>query len=517
MSKYDKRNNRYSPDYKLEIVKLAKKGYALEQISEVSGIPRTTITCWVDKYDENGEKGLSNQRQWSKVELIKKPQVVIDKIMRLRAENPALGAEKISGYLARNNLIKICGETVRKIINKFSAETPACQTEGLSERTLTLVRNHKLKRRKKTRKFNKPKQVRYFERATPNALWQMDIMTFMLKGLYRTYLVGVIDDNSRYIINHGLFRRQTEDNVLDVLRGAIERSGCPKEVLTDNGRQFYSWRGKSKFSKFCIKSGIQHIRSRPYHPQTLGKIESFWRNLYQEFLGNVPLSSFEEAQTKIAEWIKYYNYQRIHLGIGKLVPADRYFGVRAQMEKVIQEGSAETEKLLKENPSELKSPMYLVGKIGDREIRVLAKNGEIMVSDEKSKTSEPAAPIESASPLENATKNIVESIPADISAEEKKIVAVSETNPPEVKSDGPEPKPESATKSEPGTETAAGTGTADIVADGLPAGLSCETGEQVPPKDLRAGEDGSGAECPEKRDDGGAGVSGDEHGETVPH
>ncbi|MEW6557835.1 MAG: DDE-type integrase/transposase/recombinase, partial [Elusimicrobiota bacterium] len=125
------------------------------------------------------------------------------------------------------------------------------------------------------KKFNKPVQVRYFERSTPNALWQMDIMTFMLKGQYRIYLIGIIDDNSRYIVNHGLFRRQTEDNVLDVLRGAIEKNGTPSEVLTDNGRQFYSWRGRSRFTKFCIKVGIQHIRSRPYHPQTLGKIESF--------------------------------------------------------------------------------------------------------------------------------------------------------------------------------------------------------------------------------------------------
>jgi hypothetical protein len=178
------------------------------------------------------------------------------------------------------------------------------------------------------------------------------------------------------------------------------------------------------------------------------------------------------------------------------------------MEKVIQEGSAETEKLLKENPSELKSPMYLVGKIGDREIRVLAKNGEIMVSDEKTKTPEPAEPsatVEPAAPLENEPKNIVESIPAAISTEEQNIPA-AETNPPEVKNDGPEP----GQKSEPEPEPAAGTG-ADSGVTVITAGLSAETGGQVPPPDKRPGENGTGAESPEKRDDGGAGVPGDGH------
>lgn len=492
MRRHTTKGNRYSPDYKLAIVKLVNKGYGKDPISEVSGIPRTTIIEWVKRYEKDGEKGLLNHGHWAKTGLIKMPQAVIDKIIQLKVEHPEIGAEKISGYLARNSLIKICGETVRKIVNKFSDDTVTNRTEGFSETAIAVVRNHKLKQRRKIKKINKPKQVRYFERSSPNTLWQMDIMTFMLKGQYRIYLIGAIDDYSRYIVNHGLFRRQTEDNVIEVLRGAMEKSGSPKEVLTDNGRQFYSWRGKSRFSKFCVKAGIQQIRSRPYHPQTLGKIESFWRNLYQEFLSNVPLSSFEEAQSKIAEWIKYYNHQRIHLGIGKLVPADRYFGVRAQMEKVIQEGSAETEKLLKDNPSVLKPPMYLVGKIGDREIRVLAKNGEIVVSDEKSQTSETVTSLESASPVENAPTNVVESVPGDIIAEEKNIPAGAETNQPEVKSDGIEPKPKST------TEPATG--------DSMPA----ETGGQIPPPDKRTGEDGTGAESTEKRSDGATGVPADE-------
>ncbi|MEW6558235.1 MAG: helix-turn-helix domain containing protein, partial [Elusimicrobiota bacterium] len=98
MGRCDNRRKRYSADYKLELVKLAKRGYNKEQISKLSGIPRTTINDWVNRYDERGAEGLINRRQWSSVELIKKPPAVIDKILQLKSEHPAFGSQKISGY-----------------------------------------------------------------------------------------------------------------------------------------------------------------------------------------------------------------------------------------------------------------------------------------------------------------------------------------------------------------------------------------------------------------------------------
>ena len=85
-------------------------------------------------------------------------------------------------------------------------------------------------------------------------------------------------------------------------------------------RQFYTWRGKNDFQRFLLKMGIKHIRSRPYHPQTLGKIESFWRNMYQELLSRETITSFEDMQEKVKKWIDQYNFKRPHQGIGGLVP-----------------------------------------------------------------------------------------------------------------------------------------------------------------------------------------------------
>ncbi len=74
------------------------------------------------------------------------------------------------------------------------------------------------------------------------------------------------------------------DAVLEVLKGAIGEWGAPRELLSDNGRQFVAWRGKSRFQKVLTRQGVQHVRSAPQHPMTLGKIERFWKTIWDEFL-----------------------------------------------------------------------------------------------------------------------------------------------------------------------------------------------------------------------------------------
>ncbi|MFI5305515.1 MAG: integrase core domain-containing protein [Nitrospiria bacterium] len=73
------------------------------------------------------------------------------------------------------------------------------------------------------------------------------------------------------------------------------------------------------------KDRIHHIKSRPHHPMTLGKIERFWKTIFQEFLVRAQFGSFEDAVERIRQWVKFYNYRRPHQGIGRLCPADQYF------------------------------------------------------------------------------------------------------------------------------------------------------------------------------------------------
>jgi len=356
-----KKMTEWSVEKKLEAVRALQRGLTAAEVSALTGMCRSVAYSCLRRYKKAGVAGLRRGGAAGKSNASRrapKTAAAEQAVSQMGPLPEGTGAGKVQGLLYRLGFLKVSRGTVARVIER-QRPTPKPRPR---------------------RKSNKPPQVRHFERARPNELWQTDIMTFMLRGQYRVYLIGFMDDNSRFLVGWGLFRRQTTSNVLEVFRAAIEKRGLPKEVLSDNGRQYYTWRGKSQFTVMLTKLGIAHIRSRPYHPQTCGKIESFWRNLWQECLSHVPLSSFEEAQAKIGEYIEHYNYKRPHQGIGNMMPADRYYQVAKQVEKLVDENTAKVEAA---GPplGEYKAPTYLIGNIGGKELRVVAKDAEVSLRD----------------------------------------------------------------------------------------------------------------------------------------
>jgi hypothetical protein len=234
--------------------------------------------------------------------------------------------------------------------------------------------------KKPIKKLTKP---RFFERARPNQMWQSDIFTFRLGGR-AAYLIGYIDDYSRYIVGLGLYRSQTAEHVLEVYRKAIGEYGVPKEMLTDQGRQYVNWRGKTRFQAELKKERVAHIKSRPHHPMTLGKIERFWKTIFEEFLSRVQFDSFEEAEERLKLWVKYYNHKRPHQGIKGLCPAERFFEVATELKTVLERGIEANvlETALRGQP---KQPFYMVGRMGDQSVVIRAEKGKVrmMLDGEK--------------------------------------------------------------------------------------------------------------------------------------
>ena len=370
-----KKKREWSVSERLEMVKARQNGMTLREVTNMYGASTHAISYWAKSYETYGLPGLEYKSGMSASErkASAKVEAAEGLIAAATAENPDAGISKIQGEVYRRGFLDLARETVRKIMRRQG--TPP------QERT--------------RRRRNRPPVVKSFERANPNDLWQTDIMTFMLKGQYRVYVIGFMDDNSRFIVGWGLYRFQTKANVQEVFRAAIEKHGMPKEVLSDNGRQYHSWRGKSTFTQMLTKMGIRHVRARPYHPQTCGKIESFWRNLYQEMLSQIPVSTFEEAQSKIGEYIEYYNFKRPHQGIGNLIPSDRYYKVDGQVKQIVEENTAKVE----EAPAPIadyKAPTYIVGNIGGRELRLVAKDAEVTFGEKKDDVAKPEQAAEPA-------------------------------------------------------------------------------------------------------------------------
>ena len=140
-------------------------------------------------------------------------------------------------------------------------------------------------------------------------LWQSDICTIR-QGGKQAYLIGFMDDHSRYLVGLELFSSQTSENVLELYRLAVAEYGVSKEMLTDNGRQYATWRGKTRFQMELQQDNIHHIRSSPHHPMTQGTVERFWKTIWDEFLCRAQFAAFEEARDRIRLWVKCYNARR---------------------------------------------------------------------------------------------------------------------------------------------------------------------------------------------------------------
>jgi hypothetical protein len=150
-------------------------------------------------------------------------------------------------------------------------------------------------------------------------------------------------------------------------------------MLTDNGRQYTSWRGHSRFEAEMKKDKIHHIKSRPHHPMTLGKIERFWKTIYLEFLSRAQFESFEDAAERIRQWVNYYNHKRPHQGIGGLCPADRYFEIQSELRKTIEQGIQDNllEMALRGKP---RLPFYMVGRMEGQSVVLRAEKGKLRLS-----------------------------------------------------------------------------------------------------------------------------------------
>ena len=158
-----------------------------------------------------------------------------------------------------------------------------------------------------------------------NYVWQIDIKGPMWceeQGQH-LYLLTMIDDHSRFMVGAKFYTRPVRNHdILSELHKAIRKYGKPLQILTDNGSQFYAVNGgTSTFTRWCMQEGIEHIRSRVFHPQTCGKVERTHGTIVREFkrLG-LPFCNLSFS----CYYLDYYNFFRPHQGIKLLTPGERF-------------------------------------------------------------------------------------------------------------------------------------------------------------------------------------------------
>src|SRR6266705_1817487 len=146
----------------------------------------------------------------------------------------------------------------------------------------------------------------------PNQLWQTDFTYLKVIGWGWFYLCTTM----------------SATDVSDTLQVALRGSGLNQvkvlhrpRLLSDNGPSYVS----SELGKWLEDNGIRHIRGRPYHPMTQGKIERYHRSMKNRILlDNYYLPG--QLEQSIEDFVSYYNNCRYHESLDNLTPADVYFG-----------------------------------------------------------------------------------------------------------------------------------------------------------------------------------------------
>jgi transposase InsO family protein len=245
-------------------------------------VSKHTLYIWKKRFEEEGPAGLMDKPKGgpkgSRISEVTKRAILM-----IKQGNPTYGCERISAMLLRGPALPASPGAVARVLKEAGYEFTEEETHM------------------------HPDKDRSFERAKPNEMWQTDLFTFVMKRQNRrVHMVAFLDDHSRFIVSYGLHASSSTELVIEALRVGIVSYGAPQEVLTDNGPQYVTWRGKSKFSRELEGKGIKQIVASPRRPQTLGKVERFWGTLWKECVEPAIFYDLEDARKRIGLFIDHY-------------------------------------------------------------------------------------------------------------------------------------------------------------------------------------------------------------------
>lgn len=167
---------------------------------------------------------------------------------------------------------------------------------------------------KKGEGFNQPSRV--------HEHWHIDISYLNICGTFY-YMFSILDGYSRMIVGYDIREKMTETDVEQIIQKTLEKFPEAKpRIISDNGPQFIA----GDFKTFIKFSGMTHVRTSPYYPESNGKIERWHREMKQTIRPKAP-QSLEDARRIVGQFVETYCYRRLHSAIGYVTPFDRYLGI----------------------------------------------------------------------------------------------------------------------------------------------------------------------------------------------
>ena len=319
-------NAALTPKARLKLARLiVVDGWPIARAAERLGVSWPTAKRWADRYRQAGQAGMADRSSRPGSQPNRTPQPLVRKIVHLRwkqrlgpvaiADKVGLAASTVHAVLVRcrlnrlSHVDRVTGEPVRRYEHPHPGSLLHVDVKKLGNVPdgggwRYLGRQQGLKNRAVT-------AARTGKRGYTGK-----------NAVGTAYVHTVIDDHSR-VAYAEVHNDETATTAIGVLQRAVTwfaaRGVCTQRVLSDNGSCYRShlWRDA------CAELNIVHKRTRPYRPQTNGKIERFHRTLAAGWAFQRLFTSESARRKALPGWLHEYNHHRPHTAIGKTPPITR--------------------------------------------------------------------------------------------------------------------------------------------------------------------------------------------------
>jgi transposase InsO family protein len=269
------------------------EGRSYREVARAHGVSKSWVGKLVGRFRAGGYPAIEPRSRAARRIPHRMPDALEDEIVALRKELAELGvdagAQTIHYHLGTRHEAVPSVSTIWRVLRRRGFVTP---------------QPHKRPRSSWIR----------FEAQLPNECWQSDVTHWRLGDRTEVEIVNFIDDHSRLAVAARVLGTATAPQVLRVFRAAGERWGLPAALLTDNGCVYTTWHrgGPNVMQTELLALGIEFRHSRPYHPQTCGKVERFHQTMKAFLARQPPAGSIAELQTQVDRFVAYYNEVRPH-------------------------------------------------------------------------------------------------------------------------------------------------------------------------------------------------------------
>jgi transposase InsO family protein len=287
---------------RLVVAAIRMEGRSQSEVAAHYGLSRRWVHELLKRYDVHGEDGLEPRSRRPLHSPQRTSDEVEDRIVELRKalidQGLDAGAHTIAFHLGQVVEAVPSVATIWRILSRRGFVTPQPQKRPKS----SFVR---------------------FCAELPNQRWQADITHWELADGADVEICNWVDDHSRLLVGSAARWVYKAADVVATFHDAAGRHGYPASVLTDNGAVFTAsprGGGRCAIEVECDTLGIRLHHSRPYHPQTCGKVERFHQTL-KRWLARQPRASTVGALQRQLDWFRgYYNTSRPHRALGRRTP-----------------------------------------------------------------------------------------------------------------------------------------------------------------------------------------------------